>query len=320
MSSSRNRRGHLPPVHDRLTAYWLNHLQAIVFSLGKLYATPLASTLTVAVIGVALALPTGLIVLLDNVHQLTGGWAQGAQVSVFLRRDVDLATQTQLATTIRAWPEVGYVKTITPAEALAEFKQHSGLHDAVDALEENPLPPVLVITPALAVATSDLRSLSIKLQSLPITEQVSVDLEWLRRLHVITEIAQRVIWFVAGLLGGTVLLVVGNTIRLDVENRRDEVEVGKLIGATNAFIRRPFLYGGIWYGLLGGLLASIIVGFALAWIAEPIAELSILYGVELKLKGLGLTGVATVLGVGFCLGLGGAWLAVGRYLRAADPD
>ncbi len=319
MTRHRPRHGQRQPtIHARLTAYGLHHLQAAALSFAKLYRNPVASGLTVLAIGAALALPVALMVFLDNVDRLTGGWDRTPQISVFMAGDLDQTELDQTARSVQSWPEVGYVKTISPAQALAEFVAYSGLGEALTALDENPLPPVLVVTPALAARDADLRTLADRLATLPGSERISIDLDWLRRLQVITALLHRLVWIIFVLLAAMAFLVVGNTIRLDVEGRREEIEVIRLVGGTDAFIRRPFLYGGMWYGLGGGLLATMVVWIGLIWLKPLMVELNILYQTDFTLQGLELARFLLVLSMGWGLGLLGAWFAVGRYLHRVE--
>ena len=157
------------------------------------------------------------------------------------------------------------------------------------------------------------------LSALPGVELAQLDVQWVKRLHAILQIIRRSVTALAALLSLAVLLVVGNTIRLDILNRRAEIEVTKLIGATDGFIRRPFLYGGIWYGLLGGILALALSGAALLLLREPVAQLSSLYASAFRLRMFDWRLAALVLGGGATLGWLGSWLAVGRHLKRIEP-
>ncbi len=310
-----------PELHARLTAWLVSHARAFLFSLGKLYRAPLSALMTMAVIGIALALPTGLFVLIKNLEQVSGGWADEARISVFLEQGVTAAERARLAERVRARPEVATVEVITPEQALAEFRRHSGFGEALDALGENPLPAVLVVHPRSdmedPVAVGVLRE---ELTRLPGVDEAILDLQWIQRLHALLATARRTLWVVAGMLAIAVVLVVGNTIRLDIQNRRQEIEVAKLIGATDAFIRRPFLYGGIWYGLFGGLLGVLMVQVALGLLAGPVARLSALYGSGFTLQGLSGSEALAMIGVGTLLGWLGSWVAVGRHIREIEPS
>lgn len=300
---------------------WLRrHAQVSLESLGRMSRNRVASLMTAAVIGIALALPAGLYVLLDNLQRLSSSWDGQAGLSVFLQQDVSAKMADTLADTLADWPEVETVTLVTPAEALAEFSQHAGFADVLDSLEENPLPAVLLVTPADTHATPAAASaLQQRLQDLPETELAQLDLQWVQRLTSMLEIARRGVLVISGLLALAVLLVVGNTIRLEIQNRHDEIVVTKLIGATNGFIRRPFLYSGIWYGAFGAIIAWLLVETGFLILAEPVQHLAGLYQSHFSLETLPFTLLFILLVGGVLLGLLGSWLAVGRHLDAIEP-
>ncbi|MEJ2630408.1 MAG: permease-like cell division protein FtsX [Acidihalobacter sp.] len=304
-----------------LDTWLLNHARALLFSLGKLYRNASSSAMTVAVIGIALALPSGLYVMLQNLHSVVGGLDQGVQISLFLKRSVDNDALHSLSLKLDTWPEITRTQAVTPAQGLAEFRKYSGFGNTLDALGSNPLPPVIVVYPKLQGGDSaQIGALQKRLQQLPEVDEARLDLAWVQRLYAIVDIAQRAVGVIGGMLGITVLLVVGNTIRLDILNRRREIEVAKLIGATDAFIRRPFLYGGFWLGLFGGILALLLVGMASALLAGPVQHLSALYASSFTLNGLDAVSSLRLLGLSVLLGLGGSWIAVGRHLRDIEPS
>ncbi len=300
--------------------YLLRHAEVLLSSLGRLWRNPVASLMTVAVIGIALALPAGLHLLLENARMLSGGWDGSTQVSLFLRREVPEAESERLAAALRERPEVAETTLIPRAEALAEFRELSGFGGALDALEENPLPDVIVVRPAPGhAAPKAVEALVAELRVVPGVEHARLDMQWVKRLYALMEIVRRGVEVVAVLLGLAVLLVVGNTIRLDIQNRRREIEVAKLIGATDAFIRRPFLYSGAWYGLFGGVAAWLLVSMALWATGGPVQQLALLYQSQFRLVAADAGTVLALLAGGALLGLLGSWLAVGRHLRAIEP-
>jgi cell division transport system permease protein len=309
-----------PELHSRIVAWAVSHARAFFFSLGKIYRAPVASIMTIAVLGIALALPSGLYLLLNNIEQATAGWDHGARVSLFLEKDMTEQNQKALADKILLRPEVIKVERISADQALAEFKQHSGFGAALDALDDNPLPPVLVVYPDYE--GTGLKAMEVLIDNLGRTrgiEEVVLDMRWLQRLQAIMETTRRTVFVIAGMLALTVILVVGNTIRLDIQNRRQEIEVAKLIGATDAFIRRPFLYGGLWYGLIGSLLGIITVQGALALLQGPVESLAGLYGSEFALLGLNTNEITWVFASGTLLGWLGSWIAVGRHIKDIEP-
>jgi len=305
----------------RVSAYFTHHLWVLVSSLGVLWRTPLATLMTAAVIGIALALPAGLHVLLQSVQQLSTGWEGTAQMSLFLKSGVPEKRIESLADTLRGWDGVAEVRYISREQALAEFRELSGFGGALDSLDENPLPAVLVLRPmAGATEPAQMELLLGKVQKLEVVDLAQLDLEWVRRLSGIIEVGKRGVLLLGGLLAMAILLVVGNTIRLTILSRRQEIIVTKLIGATNAFIRRPFLYTGFWYGLMGAVLAWLLVAVLLGLLSDPVNRLSFLYNSTFSLGGLDLETVTILLGSGITLGLSGSWLAVGRHLQAIEPS
>lgn len=304
----------------RFKAYGEHHVQALMHSLGRLARNPVSSAMTAAVIGIALALPTGVHVVLKNIQAVSADWENAAQISLFLRKNLREERVQKVIGELKAMPEIAVVKYVSPAEALEEFQQMSGFGDALTALQQNPLPAVLIVQPGLeASAPAVVEGLLHRLRAHPDVELAQLDMEWVKRLHAMMEIAKRGVAVLASVLALAVLLIVGNTIRLAIQNRRDEIEVQKLIGATDAFIRRPFLYSGLWHGLLGALIAWLLVNVSLWVLGAPVERLSSLYDSRFQLDGLGLAATLYLLLFGILLGLIGAWLAVDRHLRAIEP-
>lgn len=310
-----------PGLLARLGAWVAHHGHSLFSSLGRLSRTPLATAMTLGVIGIALALPAGLHLLVDNARRLGGDWDAGLQVSVFLEHDLPAAAVTELAQSARNHELVAAVRIITPEEAIEEFREHSGFGAALDALGDNPLPAVLVLTPATSVnSPGQLASVVDELGALEGVAFVQLDTQWLQRLFALLALLERAIFVVAVLLGIAVVVTVGNTIRLDIQHRRQEIEVIKLIGGSDAFIRRPFLYTGFWYGVGGALAASILLGLAGLALGGPVARFAGLYGSTWSLAGLGFGELALLAGTGALLGWAGSWLAVGRHLRDIEPS
>ncbi len=317
--SSRDTGSRHGPV-TALRIYCLRHLQVFFYSLGVLSRSPFATLMTAAVIGIALALPTGLHVVLKNAQQLSGGWDGAAQISLFLKRSVGDEEAERLAAQIRKLPQVAGVNYISRHEALQEFQRLSGFGDALQALKDNPLPSVLVIRPTAAASTpTATEALLQRLGQYPPVDLAQLDMQWVKRLYVIMELVRRGVVVLAILLALAVLLVVGNTIRLAIQNRRAEIVVMKLIGGTDGFIRRPFLYTGYWYGLFGGLIAWLLVYLSLSILGEPVERLAGLYQSRFELAGLDLASTVMLLAASILLGLAGSWLAVGRHLRDIEP-
>jgi cell division transport system permease protein len=296
------------------------HLQAFLGSLGKLARTPLATVLTLIVIGLALALPTALRVFVINAQAATGNFASAVDMSVYLKTDTPLAKAQQLSQAARQRSDVATVTLIPADQGLQEFRNYSGFGDALTALKENPLPHVLHVRPQTAYTSgAALESLRRYFSAWPEVDQVQVDAEWVMRFNAILDLLRHVLLLAAALLGVGVLAVIGNTIRLEIQGRRAEIEVTKLVGGSNAFVRRPFLYTGMLYGLGGALLAWGIVAIAIVVLGEPVAALARLYGSRYVLRGPTNDDVGMLLGAGVVLGWLGAWIAAARHLRDIEP-
>ena len=254
------------------------HASNCANALGRLLRAPFASLLTILVIAVTLALPAALHLVIKNATSLSRNWDNALDFSVYLKNDVSLDNAERLADIIAQRADVEAVSLVTADNALSLFREQSGFGAALDNLSSNPLPHTLVVRPSSANTEQTVLLLNEELGNLPEAEFVQVDTEWVQRFLTILDMLQRAIGIGAILLGAAIVVIIGNTIRLDIQNRREEIEVTKLIGASNAFVRRPFLYSGLWYGLGGGLLALALVGYGLYAVREPAARLAGLYG------------------------------------------
>ena len=304
----------------RLGAYFSRHAQVLIGSLGRIVHQPFATLMTMGVIAVALALPLFLSLLLQNARSATGNWNEAYDLSVYMDKKAGAVRVQSLAKQLRQRGDVATVRIITADQALAEFRSDSGFGNALDALADNPLPDTLVVTPTLAASTPQgTETLKAAIAAMSDVQSVQIDTEWVKRLHAMLDLLRRVVLLTGGLLGIGIVLIVSNTIRLDILNRRAEIEVMKLVGASDGFTRRPFLYTGVWYGLGGGLLALLLVVIASMVLARPVAHLAFLYGSGFGLEGLKfLTGLA-VLGLSVGLSWIGSWLAATRHIRAIEP-
>ncbi len=297
---------------------WLaRHLQAVISALGRLLRNPFSTLMTTAVIGIAIALPSGLVLFIDNVRQVSDDWQGVLNLSLFLDPVVTDQQAAQLSERIARHPEIASVRLVTKQQAMQEFRQLSGFGQALDLLEDNPLPAVILVQPTSA---HNIEQLTKRLQSRQEVELAQIDLQWLQRFDAITRIAERSVFILSGLLGIAVLLVVGNTVRLEIQNRYREIEIIKLVGGTNAFIRRPFLYEGIWYGLFGALIALGLVVTALSMLQEPVQALAGLYQSDFSLAWINPNILMSILLGGPALGLSGAWVEVNHQLRKMDPQ
>jgi len=309
-----------PSMALNVQAYLMRHAQTLIGSLGRLARQPFASFLTIAVIAIALALPLSLELILQNALNATNAWRDAFEISVYLDKTASTARREAIAKQLQQRSDVAAVRVVTAAQAFAEFRESSGFGEALDALNENPLPDTLVVTPSLAASTPEgTNALKTAIAAIANVNSVQLDTEWVKRLVALLDLLRSFVRLTAGLLGVGVLLIVGNTIRLDILNRRAEIEVMKLVGATDGFARRPFLWTGIWYGLGGGLLALVLVRLGVAALEGPVERLANLYGSGFRLEGLGWrTMGATVLAAAL-LGWLGSWIAATRHIRAIHP-
>lgn len=308
-----------PRAPGGLKAWASRHASTGRAALSRLARQPFASLMTVLVIAVTLALPSAIHLLIKNAQAVSASWDNALDFSVYLKNGTSIDAARRLADLIRQRADVDQVTLIAADEALAEFRKHSGFGDALDHLSANPLPHTLVVRPGSTHTEDSMRLLNEELGNLPETDFVQVDTEWVRRFHAILDILERSIAIGAVLLGAAIIVIIGNTIRLDIENRREEIEVTKLIGASNAFVRRPFLYSGLWYGLGGGLLALALVRYGLYALEAPVARLAGLYNSPFDILSLDVAESLSIIAAGVFLGLAGSWIAAARHMRRIEP-
>ena len=302
-----------------VTSWIARHAQACLAALGRLARQPFSSLMIILVIAVTLALPTALGLVVKNASVINSRFDNALDFSVFLRNDLSAADAVALAALIQQRADVDTVQVIDRDTALAEFRTQSGFGEALDALDHNPLPHTLVVRPSAANTSQSIEVLREELTSLPETDSVQIDTDWVQRLEAILDIVGRAIVIGSVLLGLAIVVIIGNTIRLDIQNRREEIEVTKLIGASNGFVRRPFLWTGFWYGLAGGLAALGIVQYGLYLLSEPISRLAGLYASDVAVVNLRLDEAAGIVGIGVALGFVGSWLAAARHMRRIEP-
>jgi len=301
---------------------WLSrHLQTLVGSLGRLYEHPFASFMTVFVIGITLALPAGLQLLVINGKNLGGRWDSAVDIAVYMKAGTGIKETRALADAWRDRDDVDLAEVVTADDALVDFKASSGFGAAMDGLAENPLPHTIVVRPALdRLDPSQVELLKGALAAAAEVDLVQADTQWVQRFYAILDIVRRSVTVAALALALAVLVIVGNTIRLDIYSRREEIEIAKLIGASDAFIRRPFLYSGTWYGLGGAIVALLLVSLILLLLQGPVSRLAGLYGSTFRLAGLGAMTSGGLLLIGAGLGWLGSWIAAARHIRRLEPS
>jgi cell division transport system permease protein len=320
MAVTRNADAVAPVRSSGPLSTWLaRHANTSVGALGRLARHPFSSLMIILVIAVTLALPAAINLVIKNARMISGSWDNALDFSVFLKLDLSASEAENLARLIEQRADVDAVQFISAADALAEFRDQSGFGAALDYLPDNPLPHTLVVRPSPGNTSASMVLLHEELSNLPETEHVQVDTEWVQRFHAILDILRQAIAIGAALLGVAIVVIIGNTIRLDIENRREEIEVTKLIGASNAFVRRPFLWTGFWYGLFGGLLALALVYYGLYLLQGPVARLAGLYQGNIRITSMGLVEAAAIVGIGVILGLVGSWFTAARHMRRIEP-
>jgi len=304
---------------DQYNSWLRHHRLSAADSLRRVLEHPWSSLLTWLVIGIALALPVGLNVALDNAQLVSADWDSPAQISLFLKTDVSDQKARALELELAASDAISGTVLVLKDAALDEFRELSGFSDVLSSLDENPLPNLIVVSPNGDLQPEAVQALQLELLARPQVEQAVLDMEWLQRLNSVMELSRRIVLAIGTMLVLGVALILGNTIRLAIENRRDEIVIVKLVGGSNAFVRRPFLYTGLWYGVGGGIIAALLVALSLWILQGPASKLAGLYQSEFALQGLGLMGGLNLVILGGFLGLFGAALAVSRHLSRIEP-
>lgn len=303
-----------------INAWWRHHKSSCQQSLLRLLSDPVQSLMTWMAIAIAITLPISLFLALQNIQQLGQSWQDNAQMSVFLNKSAKPAAVEQLLGQLKGDQDIESVELVSADKALQEFRQHSGLGAILDSLDNNPLPSIIVVQPASGIDTPEkLDELSKTLKDKAVVDDVQLDMGWLQRLYELLSLGQRIAMALGVVLIAGVLLIIGNTLRLAIENRRNEIVVVKMVGGTDGFVRRPFLYTGFWYGIGGGILAILLLGILNFWLANPIANLSVLYNSQYQLVGLDSSLILSVTLMSGILGWFGAWVAVARHLHAIQP-
>jgi cell division transport system permease protein len=297
----------------------LLHLDTLRESLARLLRQPLASALNVIVIGIALSLPAGFYLGLNNLQMFSRQLSSDPQVSIFMALDAGAAEVASVEQRLKANPDIGRIQFITRDQALTHLKRSAGLADVLANLGRNPLPDAFIVT-ARSNDPATLEALHDQARKWPKVEHVQLDAAWARRLDAALNVGRMLVTLLAVLLAVALVAVTFNTIRLQILTRRDEIEVSKLIGATNPFIRRPFLYFGAVQGFAGGLTAWLIVAVAVLVLNMQLADLTGLYGSMFKLETPDSGYILVLLSFSAALGWLGAWLSVSRHLWQIDPQ
>lgn len=302
-----------------MSVWFAHHWHALVLALKRLAGAPIGNLLSIIVIGIAFSLPAGVYVLLENLQAFSAQVSGAPQLSLFLELDADSGEVAQIGTRLKEHPQVASFEFISRESALEQLKQGSGLTDLVDGLERNPLPDAFVIN-ARGLSPAALEELRAEVQKWPRIEHVQLDSAWAKRLDALINLGRLAVLMLAALLSFALVAVTFNTIRLQILTKRDEIEVSKLIGATNGFIRRPFLYFGAIQGMAGGVAAWLIISLGIHLIDDDLRNLAQLYAVDLSLYHLSPEDSLTLLLFSACLGWVGAWLSVANHLWQIEPS
>jgi cell division transport system permease protein len=306
--------------YQRFLMFFVSHFRQALGSLGELWRSKAASLMTIGVLGLSITLPSTLYIMVKNAENVSSDWEQASQISLFLEEKISQGDIEQLLKRIQLWPEIDSIEYISADQALDEFKQLSGFGDAIAYLDQNPLPNVILVTPTSRYASPlAARLLLDKLRDEREVDIGKLDIEWLERLHALLDVVKDLVTVIAFLLFLAVVLIIGNTIRLNILSKKDEILVMKLVGATDAFIQRPFMYTGFWYGFLGGLLAWIAVILLLWWMSSSVSAVSELYQKSFNLTGADFSTFLWMLGLSVFLGLTGSLLSVRRHVREIEP-
>ena len=298
----------------------MQHAQACVFSLGQLWKNPINSLLTTVVVGIALSLPAGFYLLLENFQRVASGWDDGAEITLFMKQGVTEERILAISDEIRQYANIREVEYVSAEAALRDFEIQSGFENTLILLDENPIPALLLIAPDVgALDEGEGSTLMSTLREYEEVDSAQFDKQWIQRLFAIIEIIRKAVVLLGVMLALAVLVIVGNTIRLAIYNRKSEIEVNKLFGATDAFIQRPFLYSGLFHGLGGSILAWALLSFSLELLESPVSRLAQLYSSGFVLQGLSTEGLVGLFLAGALLGLVGSWTSVKRHIRAIEP-
>ena len=303
---------------------WLRrHSYSFFSSLGVLLQHKVGTLMTVLVLGIAMFLPLGLFTTLANLEGLDLRQEEWSAVTVFFKPGTKASEVQRVAESLEKKFEPEFMSMISPEEGMVDFRRASGFGDSLEILEENPLPWVMQISPKpgstveIEAAVSDL---SAYLQTIASVESTQFDFKWLQRLGRIMALGEAAILVMILIFGIAVMVVVSNTIRLDVASHAEEIEILALVGAGNAFVRQPFLYTGLWYGLMGGLLALVLLALTMLYLARPLGLLLESYGTVFQIKGLGISNMLRVMFSAAILGWTGALISVQRYLKLLKVD
>ncbi|WP_286263606.1 permease-like cell division protein FtsX [Thalassotalea atypica] len=308
-------------LSQKAVSWPIRHLQQAIGSLGDMWRTPFTSMMTILVLGISLTLPATLHLFVKNADNIVSRWDSSSEISLYLKLSVTEQQAQKLVRKINLFPEVEKVDYISSEQALENFKESSGLGKALEYLKDNPLPATLMVTPTQrASQASAAKELLAKLEQEREVDQGKLDLEWLNRLQAMAVLIEDIVIAVALMLCSSVVLIVGNTIRLAILHQKEAIAVMKMVGATDAFIQRPFMYTGAWYGIAGGFFASILIAVLASYLSGALVELTDLYHSSYQLERLSFSENMMLIGLAIALGLIGSYVSVRQHIRAIEPS
>ena len=314
------RKRHNGTISRQVSLFLYHHIQEAKTAVAGIWFAPLTSLMTIAVIAISLAIPAVFYVALKNAESVSQQWQSGTQITLYLKKGTPDDVASSLVARIQQDSQVEQVRFISSADALKEFSQLSAFSDAMSSLSENPLPAAIEITPGAAFRTPDAtRALMSRYSSGGEVEQAKLDLQWVARLQGMIELIRHTVQGMAALLIIGLVLTIANTLRLNIFSRRAEIEVMKLVGATNRFIYRPYLYLGLWYGLMGGMLAWWLCEVLILWSEHQVTLLAALYDSHFRLMGLSAGEGGCLLLGSMGLGITAAWFSVYRHITEIEP-
>ncbi len=308
-------------MKEKLQSLSFIHAHALLSSLGRLTRTPLTTLISVFVMAISIALAGLFYLLVINLQQISGNLEQSSQLSLFLKPAVSEEQALFLKKSLETQADIASVTYISKQQGFDDFKQYSSFGEALNVLDENPLPIVLQVIPADPLAEpKQIQRLQHELGLLSEVDFIQMDMDWVKKLYAIVDFLQRSSFIFSIVLSVAVIFVTGNTIRLELQSRKNEVEVLKLVGATHGFIQRPFLYAGFWLGGMAGILAIVLIILIIQLVKSPLVQLSILYGNEVNIVLLGFSDAAFLMMTSILLGMLGSWLVLQHQLHLIKPE
>ena len=306
-------------ILERWTSYLAHHRETLFSSISRMTKEPIQTFLSILVIAIVIILPSGLLVALNNAEQFSGNLESSSQITVFVDKSADEAVIDEIQEQLNKLSGIQKLTVISAQEALDEFKIYSGFGSALQFLDENPLPVTILVQPTMSEGLDASQQLSSVIENLDGVDSVQVDMLWVERLKKLLEISKKLVLAISLTLVIGGIIVIGNTIRLSIQSRREEIIVTKLVGGTDSYIRRPFLYSGLLLGFFGAFLSVFLLIIGIIWIDRSIAPLLELYQSNFKIQGIDLITIVWIFGAGMSTGLLGAWLAVLQHLRSIEP-